>query len=299
MRKVSTVFLLLVLVLLSACGSKSSSGSGGSITIGTQTFSEVKILAHMYKELIEDSTDISVTIKPDLPTSPVIIEAMDKDEIQMSTHYTGTALESYFGVENPESDEATLEQAKRDFGKEFNFKWFDSLGFAIDYSFTVRRDIAEKYNLKTISDLEDIAGDMTAAFDTNWKERKNDGYDAFIEKYGFEFGKVRPMEIGLVYDAVKNEDVDIAVAYSTDARIRLYDLVILEDDKSLFPPYDASPVVKQETIDEYPEIADAIEPLLGRIDLDTIQRLNGEVDIEGKDPEEVAVNYLKEQGLLE
>src|SRR5690606_9588156 len=114
-----------------------------------------------------------------------------------------------------------------------------------------------------------------------------------------EFGDTKPMEISLVYDAVKNGEMDIVLAYSTDARIPEYDLVLLEDDLNFFPPYDASPVFLQETIDEHPEIADAIEPLLGLIDGEMMGILNGEVDIHGKSLEEAAEDFLVEQGLLE
>lgn len=107
------------------------------------------------------------------------------------------------------------------------------------------------------------------------------------------------MEIGLVYDAVKNEEVDIVLAYSTDPRIVAYDLVILEDDENFFPPYDAAPVIRQETLDEYLEIEDAIAPLIGIFDEEIIGELNGKVDLDGEEIEDVAVDYLKSQNLLE
>lgn len=293
MRKLLIIFSLLALAL-SACGS-----GGKSITIGAATYTEHKILAHMYKALIEDATDIEVDVKPDLGMDPVIVEAMDAGEVDLSTQYTGTALSSFFSIENPKDPEATLEQAKRDFREEFNFKWYDPLGFQNTYAFVVREEIADKYNLEKISDFKSIADEMTAGFDSNWKEKKNDGYEAFKEAYDFEFGDTLSMEPALVYEAVKNKDVDTSIAYSTDARIQAFDLVILEDDLNFFPPYQASPVIKQETLDEYPEIDDALQPLLGTIDVETMGQLNSEVDIDGKDPKEVAVNYLTEQGLID
>ncbi|GAA0435580.1 osmoprotectant ABC transporter substrate-binding lipoprotein OpuCC [Lentibacillus halophilus] len=290
--------LILMTLSLSACSS-SGSGSGGSITIGTQTYTETKILAEMYKALIEDNTDVSVDIKTDLETSPVTLKAMQSGDIQMSTQYTGTALSAFFSIENPKDPEATLKQAKEDFsGDKFNFKWFDSVGYANTYAFAVRDSLAEKYDLETISDLKGKANNMTAAFDTSWLERDNDGYDAFKNTYDLEFGKTRPMEIGLVYDAVKEKDVDIALAYSTDARIEGFDLTILEDNKQFFPPYDASPVVTQKALDNNPGISDAIEPLLGKLDEAKMGKLNGKVDLDGKDPKDVALNYLKDQGML-
>lgn len=287
-----------ILGLMAACGG--AGGGSNSLTVGTQTYTETKIIGYMYKELIEDATDVSVDIKFDLATSPVVIKAMQNDELQISTQYTGTALDSFFSLDTPDDPEATLEQAKREFGgEEFNFKWLDPIGFENTYALTVRSELAEEHNLEKLSDIKDIAGDLKAGFDTSWLERDSDGYPAFAEKYGFEFGTTLPMEIGLVYDAVKNEEVDIVLAYSTDARISAYDLVILEDDLNFFPPYDASPVLTNEAAEEYPEVVEAIEQLVGKIDVTTIGELNGRVDLDGEDPEDVAIDYLKEIGLLE
>src|SRR5699024_7503309 len=117
-------------------------------------YTETKILAHMYKALIENATDVSVDIKPDLATSPIVIEAMDAGDVQMSTQYTGTALTSFFSIDHPKDPEATLEQAKEAFsGEPFHFKWFDTLGFENTNTFSVRKDVAEKHDLQTISDL--------------------------------------------------------------------------------------------------------------------------------------------------
>lgn len=295
MKKKIIAFFSVLTLLLAGCGS-----SGDTITIGAITSTEAKLMAHVYKQLIEDQTDLKVEVKEDLATSPVIIESMKAGDLDGSLQYTGTSLSSFFTIENPQDSEATLQQAKDAFaGDGFKFHWFDSHGFSNTYVFTVTRELAEEHNLEKVSDLKDIAGDLRAGFDTAWLERSEDGYPAFKETYGIEFGDTKPMEISLVYDAVKNGEMDIVLAYSTDARIPEYDLVLLEDDLNFFPPYDASPVFLQETIDEHPEIADAIEPLLGLIDEEMMGILNGEVDIHGKSLEEAAEDFLVEQGLLE
>ncbi|QKY69966.1 glycine betaine ABC transporter substrate-binding protein [Lentibacillus sp. CBA3610] len=289
-----SALVMFLVVPLAAC-----SGSG-TITIGAQTYTETKILAHMYKDLIEQETDLSVEITPDMATSPIVLEGMQGGDIDMSTQFTGTAISSFTDIENPEDSDATLQQAKDFFsGEDFNFTFFDGLGYANTYAFTVREDIADEYDLEQVSDLEGIAGEFSAGFDTAWLERENDGYPAFIDTYNFEFGNTNPMEIGLVYDAVNNGEVDVVLAYSTDPRIVAYDLKILEDDESFFPPYDAAPVVRNDVLDEHPGIADAIEPLIGSFDEETIGDLNGRVDLDGEEIEDVAQDYLEEQGLLE
>lgn len=284
--------LMLFTLLLTACG-------GDQITIGTQTYTETKILGYMYEALIEDQTDIDVEVKTDFSASPIVIEAMNGDEVQLATLYTGEIFNGYFSIEDTNDRQRVLEQAQEGFAETYNFKWLDPVGFENTYAFTVRQDVAEQYNLEKITDLKDVANDMRLGVDTTWLERDNDGYNAFTETYGLEFGDTFPMEIGLVYDAVNNEEVDIVLAYSTDPRISEYNLVTLEDDKQFFPPYDASTVIKQEVLDENPEIQNALTVLVGAINEETMRELNARVDIAGEDPQDVALDYLQSEGLLE
>lgn len=293
--KYFSLILLIIIFSLTGCSSNKD-----TITVAAITSTETKILAHMYKLLIEEKTDLNVTVKEDLATSPVVIEGMQAGDIDVSTQYTGTAISSYFEIENPQDPDATFKQAKELFSQDpFNFTFFDRLGFANTYAFTVKREIAEKYNLSKVSDLEGIAQEFSAGFDTAWLERENDGYPAFKKVYDIEFKETHPMDINLVYDAVKNGDVDIVLAYTTDPRIVAYDLVMLEDDRKFFPPYDALPAVRQETLEKYPEIEDALKPLVGLIDEQTMSELNGRVDLDGEDFETVAREFLESQGLLE
>lgn len=294
MKRLTKIFSVLVLftILLSACGEN-------QITVGTQTYTETKILGYMYEALIEEQTDVEVEVKTDFSASPVVIEAMNGDEIQLATIYSGEIFNGHFPIEETNDRQKVLEQAQNGFAETYNFKWLDSIGFENTYAFTVRQDLADEYNLEKISELVDYADELRLGVDTTWLERDSDGYDAFTEKYGLEFGKTFPMEIGLVYDAVKNDDVDIVLAYSTDPRISEYNLVTLEDDKQFFPPYDASTVIKQEILDEYPDIENILTVLVGQINEDTMRELNSRVDIAGEDPQDVAIDYLQSEGLLE
>src|SRR5690625_5157899 len=124
-----------------------------------------------------------------------------------------------------------MEQTKRDFSETYNITVLDELGFANTYALAVRQDFADEHGLNTVSDLDAIAGDLKFGSDTSWLERQgDDGYQAFIELYEFEFGEASPMSPNLVYDALKNNDMDVVLAYSTDARISEYNLKTLEDD---------------------------------------------------------------------
>ncbi|SHG81711.1 glycine betaine ABC transporter substrate-binding protein [Ornithinibacillus halophilus] len=294
MKKLYLLLLLMLILVLSACS------GGDTLTVGTQTYSETKTMGYMYKELIEANTDLSVEVKTDMATDTLVLEAMMSDELEIGTTYTGTALASFFTIENPRDREATMKQTQDDFREEYNIKVYDELGFANTYALAVTEEFAEEHNIEAISDLENIAEDLNFGSDTSWLERRgDDGYTAFTELYGFEFGDSSPMSPNLVYDALNNDDMDVVLAYSTDARIDTYNLKTLEDDMQFFPPYDASTYVKQETLDEYPELDDIFSELVGKIDLDTIRQLNRKVDVDGEDPHDVAIEYLKEQGMLE
>jgi osmoprotectant transport system substrate-binding protein len=139
---------------------------------------------------------------------------------------------------------------------------------------------------------------MVLGVDTTWLERGDDGYAAFKKEYGFNFKDPHPMDINLVYGAIANKQVDIVLAYTTDPRILADNLVVLQDDKSFFPPYDASPATNDKTLAKYPQLDAVIQKLVGKIDTKTMVSLNYKVDIDKKTPKQVATDFLKEQGLL-
>lgn len=291
--------VLLLSVIAAGCGEKEGGkAASGSIKIGTQTYSEPKILAEMYKALIEDRTDVKVEIVPDLAASPIVIKSMKSNDIQMATLYSGEIFNGYFDIEDTKDRAEVLRQAQEGFDKSHGFKWFDGYGFENTYAFTVRKEVADENHLTKVSDLKDLAKEMKIGVDTTWLERDNDGYKAFTKAYGFSFDKTFPMEISLVYKAVADKEVDVVLAYTTDPGIKEYKLQTLEDDKQFFPPYDASPVVRKDTLEQYPELNDVVPLLIGKIDAATMTGLNYEVDVNKRSPREVAAEFLKEQGLL-
>ncbi|MGZ9583545.1 glycine betaine ABC transporter substrate-binding protein [Paenibacillus marinisediminis] len=284
--------LLMMMTVLTGCGSSSE------LVIGTQTYTESKIIAEMYKALIEDRTELKAKIIPDLAASPVIINAMKRNDIQIATLYSGEIFNNYFPIEETKDRARVLEQAQQGFDKYYDFTWMDSLGFENTYAFTVREDLAQEKGYKTISDVAKDADSLRLGVDTTWLERSNDGYPAFQKAYDFKFGKEFPMEQSLVYQAVGNDQVDIVLAYSTDSRLKAYHLQTLEDDKHFFPPYDASPVIRNDVIEKHPEVEAAIQELVGTLDAETMINLNYQVDIEKKSEREVAQQYLRDKGLL-
>jgi osmoprotectant transport system substrate-binding protein len=144
-----------------------------------------KNLAEMYKALIEDRTKIKVEIVPDLAASPIVLQAMKSNEIQMGTLYSGEIFNKHFPVKATKECHEVLNQAQEGFNKYFDLKWFDSYGFENTYALTVTKDIANRYKLNSVSDLKSHAKDMNIGVDTTWLERDSDGYKAFTQSYGF------------------------------------------------------------------------------------------------------------------
>lgn len=182
--------------------------------------------------------------------------------------------------------------------KKFDQTFFNSYGFANTYAFMVTKETAEKYNLETVSDLKKHP-ELKLGVDSSWLNREGDGYPGFTKEYGFKFDTIRPMQIGLVYDALNSNNLDVAVGYSTDGRIAAYDLKVLKDDKQFFPPYDASAVATNELLDKHPELKPIINKLDKKVSTSEMQKLNYQADGEGQEPAVVAENFLKEHNYFE
>lgn len=282
-------------MLLSGCSLPGLGGaSQDTIKVGAQSITESEILANMIAQLIEHDTDLNTALVKNLGSNYVQHQAMLGGDIDISaTRYSGTDLTSTLGMEAEKDPEKALNIVQKEFDKRFKYKWFDSYGFDNTYAFTVTKKFAEKEHVNTVSDLKKNATEYKLGVDNAWLKRKGDGYKGFVSTYGFEFGTTYPMQIGLVYDAVKNEKMDAVLAYSTDGRIKAYDLNILEDDKQFFPPYDCSPVIPEKVLKEHPELEGIIDKLIGKIDTETMQELNYEVDGKLKEPSVVAKEFLE------
>lgn len=300
-HKLIIAMCLLFSIIISGCSLPGLSGASEStIKIGAQNLTESEILANMISQLIEHNTELNTELIKNLGSNYVQHQAMLGGDIDISaTRYSGTDLTSTLGSEAVKDPEKALKIVQDEFDKKFGYKWFDSYGFDNTYAFTVTKKLAEENHLEKVSDLKQSAQNYKLGVDNAWLKRKGDGYEGFVDTYDIEFGKTFPMQIGLVYDAVKNEKMDIVLAFSTDGRIKAYDLKILEDDKKYFPPYDCSPVIPEKVLIEHPEIEGIVGKLIGKIDTQTMQELNYEVDGNLKEPSVVAEEYLKKNNYFE
>jgi len=184
-----------------------------------------------------------------------------------------------------------------EYRQRFQAQWLEPFGFDNTYAITVRRDDAEKYGWKSISDLAERAGELRAGFTSEFQERE-DGYPGLKRAYGFGFGKAYDLSPALMCEALAKGEVDVICAFATDGRIVAYNLQPLKDDRGFFPPYDAAPVVRTEFLAEHPEVRQALAPLAGLLDDETMQRLNFRVEGKKRSHEAVAREFLKSKGLV-
>lgn len=302
-RKKFTLLVLMTLTLfLSSCSlpGLSEGTDKKAISIAAQTSTETQILANIIKGMIEHYTEHRTNIVNNLGSTTMNHQAMLNGDVNISAgRYTGTDLSSTLMLPAEKDPEKAMKTVVHEFKTRYDQTWFPSYGFANTYAFMVTKETAEKYNFKKISDMAAVSDELAVGVDTHWMRREGDGYEAFVDAYNMSFKQAYPMQIGLVYDAVAAGRVDVVLGYSTDGRIASYDLVILEDDLKFFPPYDCSPLVTDELLEEYPELEDILLKLAGKIDTQTMQELNFQADNNLLEPETVAKNFLRENNFFE
>ncbi|WP_058306212.1 ABC transporter substrate-binding protein [Gracilibacillus massiliensis] len=303
MKKLILASVLTALVMIvTACGGSTSADGGEVFEYGAQKNTDPKIMGQMVKLLVEDQTDHEVNITEDIPASPQVMTAIDKEDFDFATLYSGEVYNNHFDEDQVEysTDPAkTLEQAQELFGEKYDMKWYDSTGFSNQYSIAIKQSFADEHGIETMSDLGTVADQVTIGTDNSWIERENDGYEGYKEAYGYEFADARGMDVALMYKAIESGDVEAVTAYTVDPQIIAYDLTILEDDQNFFPPYEGSLVARNAVIDEYPEVADIFDSLVGAVSTEEMTELIRLVDMEEESTEAVAREFLQEKGMLE
>jgi glycine betaine/choline ABC-type transport system substrate-binding protein len=264
-------------------------------------YSETVLLGEIVKRLLEEKTDIRVEHLPNMELG-VAVAATQIGEVDAYLTYSGTQFTTVLKQEVTEEwidPQKVLEYVEREVGEKHDMLLMDPLGFDNTYAVAVRREFAEEHDLHQVSDLGPYAPDMVMATDADFLHREEVmSYTNMTRVYDMSFEKAVAMNYGLMYQAVQKGDVDAIVAYSSDGRISAMDLKILEDDKSFFPPYDAMLIIRNQTIAEHPELYNLLDQLSGRIDQETIQRLNARADVDGDDFADIAEEFLEEQGLI-
>lgn len=270
-----------------------------TIVIGGKLGAEPEILINMYQLLIEEETDLNVELEPGLGKTSFLFNALESGSIDIYPEFTGTAISEFLNETAVSNDqEEVYQQAKDGLMEQFGLVLLDPMQFNNTYTLAVTDEFAEEHELTTISDLEAVEDEVRAGFTLEFSDRE-DGYLGIQELYGIEFDNLTTMEPQLRYSAVEQGDINLVDAYSTDSELERYDLTVLEDDQNLFPPYQGAPLLRQETVEEYPEIVEVLNQLGGKISDSEMREMNYMVDVEGRSAADVAEEYLVGEGLIE
>jgi osmoprotectant transport system substrate-binding protein len=267
------------------------------ITIGSKFFTEQVILAELLAQHIEARTGIPVERKTNLGGTLLVHKALLAGELDLYVEYTGTALTSVLN-ETPSGDSsAVYARIKSLYAERFLLEVTEPLGFENTFAMVIRGDDAQRFHLRTMSDFVPIAPKWRVGVGYEFLERP-DGFRGWSERYGLHFAdKPRVMDLGLIYRALVDHQVDIVAGNSTDGLIESLGLVALQDDKHYFPPYDAVPIVRQSTLARFPQLRGALAELAGKISASDIRRLNYAVEGQLRDPAEVVRQFRVSHGL--
>jgi len=292
--KKSFLALLLVGVFMFSMG---CSKEEKKVVIASKPMTEQYIIVEMLTYLIENNTDISVEQKLGIGGGTSNIHpGMLNGEIDIYPEYTGTGWLFVLEQELINDPMELFQSVKELYKTEYGIVWSNLYGFNDTYGLAVKAELADELGLSSYSDLAAVSADLNLGAEYDFYERA-DGYPGLESTYGFDFGKKTELDIGLKYEAIGSDEVDAINIFSTDGRLKEFGLTVLEDDKNFFPSYYCATLIRQETLDKYPELEKVLAMLDDQISNDEMTNLNYLVEVEKMDPKEVALNFLEEKGL--
>lgn len=291
--KRATVLLCCGLALLTcSCGSRRN-----RIVIGSKNFTEQLILGELLAQHLEHKTGLAVERRFYLAGTYICQQALLAGRIDMYVEYTGTALTAILKQKPSSGHQEVYERVKEEYARQFGLEVGQPLGFDNTFAIVIRGEDARRLNLRTISQAAQYAPQWRAGFGYEFMERP-DGYEGLARTYGLRFAaSPRIMDLGLLYRALKDKEVDLVAGSATDGLISALGFVVLEDDRHYFPPYDAVPIVREQVFSEHPEVRTALAALAGKITEEDMRRMNYAVDGEHRDATQVVADFLREKGL--
>jgi osmoprotectant transport system substrate-binding protein len=282
----------LAVIVLTSCSS-----SEKKIVIGSKNFTEQLILAELMAQHIEATTDLKVERKLNLGGTFVCHQGLLSGQLDLYPEYTGTAYGAILKLPSLKNAKQVYEKTQAVYQKQFKLTWTEPLGFNNTFAMVIRGEDARQLKLKTLSEAVKYTPQWQAGFGYEFAERA-DGFPGLAKIYGLKFSKSpRTMDLGLIYRSLTAKQVDIVAGNSTDGALSRLDLAILKDDKNYFPPYEVAPVVRQQTLQKYPELQKALTSLGGKISEAQMQKLNDQVDSQHQDIKQVVQAFRKAQRL--
>ncbi|NSX55698.1 glycine betaine ABC transporter substrate-binding protein [Parasulfitobacter algicola] len=288
------IFALLCMIGLASCDDPA-----GTLKIGGKDFSESSILSEMMAILAEDA-GIAVTRRINLGSTLVNLESLKRGDIDVYAEYNGTGLVMLGQPAMTDGDAAT--ERVRSLYQPLGLVWGKRFGFDNNYGLAMRAGRAQELGVESISDLVSIASDLTIGIEENFQSRPLDGFGPMTARYGMSFGNVSVVSADArpqLYDTLLAGDTDVIEVFTTDGQIADLDLVLLDDDLNFFPVYQAAPLVRADALVKFPQLQGLFDQLAGKLDAETMQRLNSQVDQDALSPREVARAALAEMGLID
>jgi osmoprotectant transport system substrate-binding protein len=285
--------MLLIWILLAGCGSNAEK----KIVIGSKNFTEQLILAELMAQHIEAKTDLKVERRLNLGGTFVCHQGLLSGELDLYPEYTGTAYSAILKLPPQNDAPRVYQETQQAYRQRFNLEWTEPFGFNNTFAMVVRGEDARRLKLKTLADAAPHTPQWKAGFGYEFAERA-DGFPGLAKAYGLKFsGPPRTMDLGLIYRALSAKQVDMVAGNSTDGVLSRLDLVILKDNKRYFPPYQAAPVVRQQTLQKYPALRQALASLGDRISEAEMQQMNDRVDSQKQDVKKVVQEFRQSKGL--
>lgn len=286
------IFIFALSLMLAGC----SPGHQG-IVVGSKNFTEQTVLGEILAQQIEKKTGLPVERRFYLAGSYICHQALLADRIDLYPEYTGTALTAVLKQKPSGTSEDVYQRVREEYRQRFNVVVGTPLGFNNSFALVIRGDDSRELGLRTISDLAKYAPRWRMGVGYEFLERP-DGYAGLAKAYNLHFAESpRVMDLGLLYRALGEKQVDVVVGSATDGLIQARGLVVLADDKHYFPPYDAVPLVRAQTLARYPSLREALAELGGKISEDDMRRLNYAVDGKHRDVKQLVAEFLKQKGL--
>jgi osmoprotectant transport system substrate-binding protein len=293
MPKKFIVLLLLILALV-ACGPPRQD----RIVIGSKNFTEQAVLGEIFAQQIEGRTHLPVERRFYLAGSFICHQAILAGRIDLYPEYTGTALTAILKQKAEGSPQDVYRRVQSEYEQRFNLTLGEPLGFDDTFAIEIRAEDARRLNLKTISQAAAYTPRWRPGFGYEFMERP-DGYKGLVATYGLRFAEQpRIMDLGLVSRALKEKQVDLIAGNTTDGLIPALDLFVLDDDRHYFPPYEAVPVIRRQTLQQHPEVGTALAELSNKITDQDMQQLNYAVDGQHRDIKELVHQFLMSKGVL-
>ncbi|MEH2332250.1 glycine betaine ABC transporter substrate-binding protein [Nostoc sp.] len=299
MKRFFTLCLLsfALLLVITGCTPNLNSNNGGNIIVASKDFTEQDILGELLAQQIEATTNLKVARRPRLGGSFVCHSAITAGKIDAYIEYTGTSFTAILKQKAVNDPKEVYEKLKQAYSQQFNLEVMPSLGFENTFAMIVRGEDARRYNIQTLSQATQYTPQWRGGFGYEFLERE-DGFPGLAKTYNLRFVKSpQIMDLGLIYRALIQKQVDMVAGNSTDGQISRLGLVVLKDDKHYFPPYETVPIVRQEILKKYPELRTAIASLAGKISADEMRQLNYLVEGELRDVKDVVQQFRKSKGL--